>query len=49
MWLHPSLAGFFGEDGAQEPGVCWCDVEDEDLLVVFLRDGLRPLNYPTLG
>jgi hypothetical protein len=47
MWLHPPLAGFFGEYGAQESGVIGCDTEDQDLLVI-LRDGLRPLNYPTL-
>jgi hypothetical protein len=47
--LPPPLAGFFGQDGAQEPGVCWGDVEDEDFLFVLLWDGLWPLNYPTLG
>ncbi len=44
-----SSCGVFGKDGAQEPGVVGRDIEDEDLLVVLLRDGLRPLNYPALG
>ncbi len=47
-WLPPPLVGFFGEDGAQEPGIRWSDIEDEDFLVILLRDGLRPLDYPAL-
>jgi hypothetical protein len=40
--------GFFGKYGAQEPGIRWGDIEDEDFLIVLLRDGLRPLDYPAL-
>jgi hypothetical protein len=45
--LPPPLARFVGEDRAQEPRIVACDPEDQDLLVL-LRDGLRPLYYPTL-
>ncbi len=47
MMGRGGVAGFVGEDRAQEPGVVGCDPEDQDLLVL-LRDGLRPLHYPTL-
>jgi hypothetical protein len=39
---------FLGEYGAQEPGIRRGDIEDEDFLIVLLRDGLLPLDYPAL-
>jgi hypothetical protein len=38
--------GLLGEDRSQEPGVIRRYAEDEDLLLVFLRDRFRALCDP---
>jgi hypothetical protein len=47
-WLPPPLPGLVGEDGPQKPGIVGCNPENQDLLVVLLQDGLRPLHYLAL-